>query len=61
MDYRRSRTGWTRCRTSGGLWDPVIDPPCRRHVVHLGNRRITLVADNYGLSDLFDEHTGLTG
>ncbi|MER6949665.1 hypothetical protein ABT294_37200 [Nonomuraea sp. NPDC000554] len=38
---------------------PVLDPPTRRHFVHLGNRRITLVADNYGLSDLFDEHTGL--
>ncbi|MFI6604191.1 GH36-type glycosyl hydrolase domain-containing protein [Nonomuraea sp. NPDC050536] len=40
-------------------WDPVLDPPTRRHVVHLGNRRITLVADNYGRTDLFDEHTGL--
>ncbi|NUW31728.1 hypothetical protein HTZ77_09845 [Nonomuraea sp. SMC257] len=40
-------------------WDPVLDPPTRRHMVHLGNRRITLVADNRGLSDLFDEHTGL--
>ncbi|MFI6790658.1 GH36-type glycosyl hydrolase domain-containing protein [Nonomuraea sp. NPDC050383] len=40
-------------------WDPVLDPPTRRHAVHLGNRRITLVADNYGLSGLFDEHTGL--
>lgn len=41
------------------LWDPILDPPTRRHFVHLGNRRITLVADNYGLCDLFDEHTGL--
>ncbi|WP_433514666.1 GH36-type glycosyl hydrolase domain-containing protein [Nonomuraea sp. CA-143628] len=40
-------------------WDPVLDPLTRRHFVHVGNRRITLVADNYGLSDLFDEHTGL--
>ncbi|NBE99466.1 hypothetical protein FE391_36415 [Nonomuraea sp. KC401] len=40
-------------------WDPILDPPTRRHVVHLGNRRITLVADNYGRCDLFDEHTGL--
>ncbi|MFI7130678.1 GH36-type glycosyl hydrolase domain-containing protein [Nonomuraea sp. NPDC050153] len=40
-------------------WDPVLDPPTRRHVAHVGNRRITLVSDNYGLSDLFDEHTGL--
>ena len=35
-------------------WDPVLDPLTRRHFVHVGNRRITLVADNYGLSDLFD-------
>ncbi|TDD02741.1 hypothetical protein E1292_22615 [Nonomuraea deserti] len=41
------------------LWDPILDPPTRRHAVHLGNRRITLVADNYGRCDLFDEHTGL--
>lgn len=41
------------------LWDPILDPPTRRHFVHLGNRRITLVADNYGRCDLFDEHTGL--
>ncbi|MEU4224933.1 hypothetical protein AB0F17_11610 [Nonomuraea sp. NPDC026600] len=40
-------------------WNPVLDPLTRRHFVHVGNRRITLVADNYGLSDLFDEHTGL--
>ncbi|GAA3222237.1 GH36-type glycosyl hydrolase domain-containing protein [Nonomuraea helvata] len=40
-------------------WDPVLDPPTRRHFAHVGNRRITLVSDNYGLSDLFDEHTGL--
>ncbi|MEV0354182.1 hypothetical protein AB0H88_51295 [Nonomuraea sp. NPDC050680] len=40
-------------------WDPVLDPLTRRHFVHVGNRRITLVADNYGRSDLFDEHTGL--
>ncbi|MCA2223970.1 GH36-type glycosyl hydrolase domain-containing protein [Nonomuraea aurantiaca] len=40
-------------------WDPVLDPLTRRHFVHVGNRRITLVTDNYGLSDLFDEHTGL--
>ncbi|SEG96698.1 glycosyl hydrolase 36 superfamily [Nonomuraea solani] len=41
------------------LWDPILDPPTRRHVVHLGNRRITLVAGNDGRCDLFDEHTGL--
>lgn len=40
-------------------WDPVLDPLTRRHFHHVGNRRITLVTDNYGLSDLFDEHTGL--
>ena len=40
-------------------WDPVLDPLTRRHFVHVGNRRITLVADNDGRSDLFDEHTGL--
>jgi hypothetical protein len=39
-------------------WDPIIDPPTTRHWVHLGNRRITLVADTDGLSGLWDEHTG---
>jgi hypothetical protein len=39
-------------------WDRVIDPPTRRRWVHLGNRRITLVADTDGLSGLWDEHTG---
>jgi hypothetical protein len=38
-------------------WDPIIDPPSTRHRVHLGNRRITLVADTDGLSGLWDEHT----
>ncbi|MEU6712163.1 hypothetical protein ABZ897_11860 [Nonomuraea sp. NPDC046802] len=47
-------------RDSRAEWDPVLDPPTRRHVAHVGNRRITLVSDNYGLSDLFDEHTGLS-
>ncbi|MFC4008899.1 GH36-type glycosyl hydrolase domain-containing protein [Nonomuraea purpurea] len=47
-------------RDSRAEWDPVLDPPTRRHVAHMGNRRITLVSDNYGLSDLFDEHTGLS-
>ncbi|MEU7895651.1 hypothetical protein AB0B45_22705 [Nonomuraea sp. NPDC049152] len=46
-------------RDPRALWDPILDPPTRRHVVHLGNRRITLVADNFGRFDLFDEHTGL--
>ncbi|MFD1931031.1 GH36-type glycosyl hydrolase domain-containing protein [Nonomuraea mangrovi] len=46
-------------RDPRALWDPILDPPTRRHVVHLGNRRITLVADNFGRCDLFDEHTGL--
>ena len=40
------------------MWDPIIDPPSTRHWVHLGNRRITLVADSDGLSGLWDEHTG---
>ncbi|GAA3588684.1 hypothetical protein GCM10022419_083810 [Nonomuraea rosea] len=46
-------------RDARAEWDPVLDPPTRRHFAHVGNRRITLVSDNYGLSDLFDEHTGL--
>ncbi|NGN62338.1 hypothetical protein G5C51_00225 [Streptomyces sp. A7024] len=40
-------------------WDPVLDPPTGRRWVHLGNRRITLVADNEGRSGLWDEHTQL--
>jgi len=39
-------------------WDPVIDPPSTRHRVHVGNRRITLVAGTDGLCDLWDEHLG---
>jgi hypothetical protein len=39
-------------------WDPVLAEPTTRHWVHVGNRRITLVADNEGLSGLWDEHTG---
>ena len=39
-------------------WDPQVDAATTRHWVHLGNRRITLVADNEGLSGLWDEHTG---
>jgi hypothetical protein len=39
-------------------WDPVLDPPTTRRWVHLGNRRITLVADTDGLCGLWDEHTG---
>ncbi|MER6948166.1 hypothetical protein ABT294_29460 [Nonomuraea sp. NPDC000554] len=46
-------------RDPRATWDPILDPPSRRHFVHLGNRRVTLVADNYGRCDLFDEHTGL--
>ncbi len=42
-----------------GRWDPLLDPPSRRHVVHLGNRRITLVADDSGRADLYDEHTAM--
>ncbi|MFE0170703.1 GH36-type glycosyl hydrolase domain-containing protein [Streptomyces sp. NPDC059002] len=40
-------------------WDRVIDPPTRRRWIHLGNRRITLVADTEGRSGLWDEHDGL--
>ncbi|MDX8141942.1 hypothetical protein SK854_07470 [Lentzea sp. BCCO 10_0061] len=39
-------------------WDPIIDPPSSTHRVHLGNRRITLVADSDGLFGLWDEHLG---
>lgn len=39
-------------------WDPVIDPPSTRHWVHVGNRRITLVADSDGRTGLWDEHLG---
>ncbi|MGW4209221.1 GH36-type glycosyl hydrolase domain-containing protein [Lentzea sp. NPDC004789] len=37
-------------------WDPIIDPPSDRHRVHVGNRRITLVADSDGRAGLWDEH-----
>ncbi|GAA4622735.1 hypothetical protein GCM10023196_016110 [Actinoallomurus vinaceus] len=57
---------WTRAeglpafayRDAGTTWDPIIDPPRGGHRVHLGNRRITLVADTEGRSGLWDEHTG---
>ncbi|MFD1052518.1 hypothetical protein ACFQ1S_46470, partial [Kibdelosporangium lantanae] len=39
-------------------WDPIIDPLSTRHRVHVGNRRITLVAGTDGLCDLWDEHLG---
>ncbi|ANZ40238.1 hypothetical protein BBK82_33610 [Lentzea guizhouensis] len=39
-------------------WNPIIDPPTTRHVVHLGNRRITLVADSDGRTGVWDEHLG---
>ncbi|MEU0881412.1 hypothetical protein ABZ345_22600 [Lentzea sp. NPDC005914] len=39
-------------------WDPVIDPPSTRHVVHVGNRRITLAAGSDGLVSVWDEHLG---
>ncbi|GGM75421.1 hypothetical protein GCM10011609_09180 [Lentzea pudingi] len=39
-------------------WDPIIDPPSSRHWVHVGNRRITLVADSDGLTGVWDEHLG---
>lgn len=46
--------------TAGILeWDRLLDPPTTRHWVHLGNRRITLVADSDGRSGLWDQHTGL--
>ncbi|MET9629720.1 hypothetical protein ABZX92_19880 [Lentzea sp. NPDC006480] len=37
-------------------WDPIIDPPSTRHVVHVGNRRITLAAGSDGLVGVWDEH-----
>lgn len=37
-------------------WDPVVAPPTRRHFVALGNRRLTLVVDNYGGTCVWDEH-----
>jgi len=40
------------------VWDRILDPPCDRNWVHVGNRRITLVADSDGLSGVWDEHTG---
>lgn len=39
-------------------WDPIIDPPSTRHRVHVGNRRITLVAGSDGLCGVWDEHVG---
>ncbi|SFR25712.1 hypothetical protein SAMN04488564_10934 [Lentzea waywayandensis] len=39
-------------------WDPIIDPPTSRNWVHLGNRRITLVADSDGRFGVWDEHLG---
>lgn len=40
-------------------WDRVVDPPTSRRWIHLGNRRLTLVADTEGRSGLWDEHEGL--
>ncbi|WP_327351916.1 GH36-type glycosyl hydrolase domain-containing protein [Streptomyces sp. NBC_01304] len=40
-------------------WNRFIDPPTRRRWIHLGNRRLTLVADTEGRSGLWDEHRGL--
>ncbi|WP_173135208.1 GH36-type glycosyl hydrolase domain-containing protein [Kibdelosporangium persicum] len=37
-------------------WDPLLDPPSTTHRVHVGNRRITLVADTDGLCGIWDEH-----
>jgi hypothetical protein len=39
-------------------WDPILVPPTNRHWTNLGNRRITLVTDNAGLSGLWDAHDG---
>jgi hypothetical protein len=39
-------------------WDPILVPPTNRHWTHVGNRRITLVTDNAGLSGLWDSHDG---
>lgn len=43
-------------RAGPAPWDPVIDPPSTRHRVHVGNRRITLVAGSDGLASVWDEH-----
>ncbi len=40
-------------------WNRVIDPPTRRRWVHLGNRRLTLVADTDGRCGVWDEHKDL--
>ncbi|SDJ48633.1 GH36-type glycosyl hydrolase domain-containing protein [Streptomyces indicus] len=40
-------------------WNRVIDPPTRRRWVHLGNRRLTLVADTDGRCGLWDEYEDL--
>lgn len=55
---------WTRaedlpafaCTAGPRQWDPLIDPPSTKNVVHLGNRRITLVADSDGLCGVWDEY-----
>lgn len=39
-------------------WDPIMDPPTTRRWIHVGNRRITLVADSEGRSGLWDEFSG---
>lgn len=39
-------------------WDPIIDPTSSRHAMHVGNRRITLVADTDGRTGVWDEHLG---
>ena len=39
-------------------WDPITAPPTNRHWHHAGNQRVTLVADNAGLSGVFDAHDG---
>ncbi|MGW6932646.1 GH36-type glycosyl hydrolase domain-containing protein [Lentzea sp. NPDC054927] len=39
-------------------WDPILDPPTSLHRVHVGNRRITLVAGSDGLFSVWDEHLG---
>ncbi|MEU0505268.1 hypothetical protein [Nocardia sp. NPDC005998] len=45
-------------RYAPARWDPVLAPSTTRHWTHVGNRRITLVADNEGLCGLWDAFEG---
>lgn len=40
-------------------WDPLLDPPTRRHWLMLGNRAIQMQVANDGTVALFDESKGL--